>query len=47
MDVQAGRSAGVYTCAVTYGMGDLEDLRSTKPDYLIDDFRALREIIEE
>jgi phosphoglycolate phosphatase len=31
-DVQAGKAAGVHTCAVTYGFGTVEALRKCKPD---------------
>ncbi len=35
-DIQAGRNAGIKTCGVTYGLGDLEKLHKEKPDYLVD-----------
>jgi HAD superfamily hydrolase (TIGR01509 family) len=34
-DMAAGRRAGVKTCGVTYGYGDLNDMRSHAPDYWI------------
>jgi phosphoglycolate phosphatase len=34
-DMEAGRRAGVRTCAVTYGYGDLDAMRAQKPDYWI------------
>jgi phosphoglycolate phosphatase len=40
-DMEAGRRAGVKTCAVRYGYGKLEDLARFNPDYWIDDLRAL------
>lgn len=40
-DMEAGRRAGVTTCAVTYGYGKREDLARFSPDYWIDDLRAL------
>jgi len=44
-DIQAGKAAGVRTCAVTYGIGKLEDLRAVGPDYFIGDFRELKDIV--
>ena len=41
-DVEAGKRAGVVTCAVTYGLGNQEDLRAAGPDFLIDDLSELR-----
>jgi phosphoglycolate phosphatase len=35
-DMEAGRRAGVKTCAVRYGYGDLEKMAEFKPDYWID-----------
>ena len=40
-DMEAGRRAGVKTCAVRYGYGKIEDLARFRPDYWIDDLRAL------
>jgi phosphoglycolate phosphatase len=40
-DMQAGRRAGVATCAVTYGYGKREALAQHTPDYWIDDLSAL------
>jgi phosphoglycolate phosphatase len=40
-DMEAGKRAGVKTCAVRYGYGKLEDLARFKPDYWIDDLREL------
>jgi phosphoglycolate phosphatase len=39
--MEAGRRAGVKTCAVTYGYGRREDLAQFTPDYWIDDLREL------
>jgi len=36
-DMEAGRRAGVKTCAVTWGYGKREDLARWEPDYWIDD----------
>jgi phosphoglycolate phosphatase len=40
-DILAGKAAGVRTCAVTYGFGNIEDLRRCQPDYCIDGFAEL------
>ena len=40
-DMEAGKRAGVKTCAVTYGYGKREDLAKFTPDYWIDDLREL------
>jgi HAD superfamily hydrolase (TIGR01509 family) len=40
-DMEAGRLAGVKTCAVRYGYGDLEELAGWKPDYWISDLGQL------
>ncbi|MBX9601287.1 MAG: HAD-IA family hydrolase [Bryobacteraceae bacterium] len=43
-DMEAGRRAGVATCAVQYGYGLRQDLARFQPDYWIDDLRQLREL---
>ncbi len=40
-DMEAGQRAGVITCAVTYGYGNLEEMSRFAPDYWIDDLRTL------
>ena len=40
-DMEAGRRAGVKTCAVTYGYGKRAELAQFTPDYWIDDLREL------
>lgn len=40
-DMEAGRRAGVATCAVRYGYGDPAELAKFEPDYWIDDPREL------
>jgi 2-phosphoglycolate phosphatase len=42
-DIYAGKSAGVYTCGVTYGLGGREGLLAAEPDYLVDDLRELKQ----
>jgi len=40
-DMEAGRRAGVRTCAVTYGYGLRSEMEQWSPDYWIDDLREL------
>ncbi|MEJ7609048.1 MAG: HAD-IA family hydrolase [Bryobacteraceae bacterium] len=40
-DMEAGRRAGVTTCAVRYGYGNQERMAQWRPDYWIDDLRQL------
>jgi HAD superfamily hydrolase (TIGR01509 family) len=40
-DMEAGRRAGVKTCAVRYGYGNVEKMMHWAPDYWIDDIRQL------
>ncbi len=40
-DMEAGRRAGVKTCAVRYGYGDPQKLAAWEPDYWVDDLREL------
>ena len=40
-DMEAGRRAGVKTCAVRYGYGSEEKLAGHEPDYWIEDLREL------
>lgn len=40
-DIQAGKRAGVVTCAVTYGLGSKKDLLAAEPDLLIDTLMQL------
>ena len=43
-DLEAGRAAGMETCAVTYGYRPAEVLRRQSPDYTIDQFSELLKI---
>jgi phosphoglycolate phosphatase len=45
-DTQAGRTAGLITCGVTYGFHPKERLLAARPDYLIDSLQQLQGIIE-
>ncbi len=40
-DMEAGRRAGVKTCAVLYGYGDRDEMAQWQPDYWIEDIREL------
>jgi len=40
-DMEAGKRAGVRTCAVRYGYGAAEDLARFAPDFWVDDLREL------
>ncbi len=40
-DMEAGRRAGVKTCAVLYGYGKRDQLARFEPDYWVDDLRVL------
>ena len=40
-DIEAGKRAGVVTCGVTYGLGNLADMLVAKPDVVIDSIGEL------
>lgn len=40
-DMEAGRRAGVKTCAVRYGYGKVAEMTAWEPDYWINDLREL------
>jgi phosphoglycolate phosphatase len=40
-DMEAGKRAGVKTCAVRYGYGKYDELARFEPDYWVDDLREL------
>jgi phosphoglycolate phosphatase len=44
IDVQAGKSAGVHTCGVTYGFTLKETVAAARPDFLIDNLSKLTDI---
>lgn len=46
-DIFAARSAGVRACAVAYGFGDTDDLRSERPDYFVETGEALKTLFSE
>ncbi len=43
-DIEAGRRAGVRTCAVTYGFTSAATLAAARPDHLIHGFGELRDL---
>ena len=43
VDVKAGKKYGIKVIAVTYGFGDLEKIKSLKPDFI---FGSVQELIE-
>lgn len=45
-DVGMGKNAGCESCAVTYGNNTLEQLKSSEPEYIIDNFSDLIQIVE-
>jgi len=45
IDIDAGKAAGVHTCAVTFGIGDRKALLGSDPDFVISDLIELKEII--
>ena len=44
-DILTGKNAGIDTIAVTYGYDKKENLENANPNYIIDDFSKLMEII--
>jgi phosphoglycolate phosphatase len=44
-DVRAGKAAGLRTCAVTYGIGDRDDLVAESPDLLLGSLAELPGLI--
>jgi len=44
-DILAGRGAGAYTAAVTYGYGDLDSLTAASPGFLLAQFSQLPDIL--
>ena len=45
VDIEAGKNANVHTCAVTYGMGDLQAIQALTPDWTIDNISELKQIL--
>ena len=44
-DIQAGKAAGMWTCAVTYGYRTAEELKAAAPHALISNLEGLQEVI--
>lgn len=45
VDVEAGRRAGIKTCAVLFGFGKEDMIREAKPDYLVESSEQLQELL--
>ncbi len=41
-DLEAARAAGIFTCAVGYGLGDAEALRAAAPDFFAEEVADLK-----
>ncbi len=46
MDIQCGKNAGAKTCAVTFGYRSFAQIKSENPDYIIDHFTSLKNILK-
>jgi phosphoglycolate phosphatase-like HAD superfamily hydrolase len=46
LDIQAGKNAGILTCGTTYGFGRKEDLLAAGPDFMIEDIRELKSLVD-
>jgi phosphoglycolate phosphatase-like HAD superfamily hydrolase len=44
--VEAGKGAGIKTCAVTYGYSPIEKLLQSKPDFIKDSFKDVIKLIK-
>lgn len=45
VDIETGKNARVHTCAVTYGMGDLQEIKALKPNWTINNFSELKQLL--
>ena len=45
LDIMCGKAAGASTCAVTFGYREIEELKLSKPDFIIDDLDKILEIV--
>jgi len=45
LDILCGKNAGTRTCAVTYGYRTREELEKYTPDFVIDDFAEIVDVI--
>ncbi|MCC7430010.1 HAD family hydrolase, partial [bacterium] len=46
VDLETAKNAKISSCIVTYGLGNLVEIKKLKPDFLIDDFSEILKIIE-
>ncbi|KAA3597934.1 MAG: HAD family hydrolase [Calditrichaeota bacterium] len=46
VDLTFAQNSKVSSCIVTYGLGNLEEIRKLEPDFLIDDFEELLKILD-
>lgn len=46
VDIKTGKEAGIKTCGVTYGLGKADEIKASKPDFLINDILELMEVIK-
>jgi phosphoglycolate phosphatase len=44
-DIQSARAGGLAVCGVLYGMGQPDDIRALKPDYLIERIEELTAVV--
>ncbi len=44
-DIEAGKSAGIHTVAVSYGVDPVEELKLAKPEHIIDNIRELMNLL--
>lgn len=45
LDIQCGKNAGIKTCAVTFGYRTEEELKKENPDFMIDNFKKIINIV--
>lgn len=45
-DINMGKSAGCHTCAVTYGNHPRKLLEEAKPDFIVDNFKDIKFVID-
>ena len=45
IDIIAGQSAGIYTCACMGGIGKKDDIKKAGPDFMIEDLIELKRIV--
>lgn len=46
LDIETGKNAGIHTCGVTYGIGDVGEIKKMQPDFVISRIPKLKEIIK-